>query len=65
MEVDRLLTIYARDYSVNFVSLNESKVNADYYAGLGTIVYDKNVNEYVIEHDGVVVYPWYKCMTYI
>ena len=48
-----------------FVSLSEIKGNADYQAGLGTIVYDKNGNEHVIEHEGVAAHPGDKGMKYI
>jgi len=42
-----------RSCNVDFVSLDEIKGNADYQAGLGTIVYDQNGNGHVIEHEGV------------
>lgn len=47
------------------LSLNEIKGNANYLAGLGTIVYDQNGNGHVIEHEGVVVHPGDKGMKYI
>lgn len=50
---------------MDFVSLNEIKGNADYQAGLGTIVYDKNGNEHIIEHEGVAANPGDKSMEYI
>ena len=55
----------ARACNVDFVSLNEIKGNADYQAGLGTIVYDQNGNEHVIEHEGVAGHPGDKGMKYI
>jgi len=55
----------ARTCNVCFVSLSEIKGNADYQAGLGTIVYDKNGNEHVIEHEGVAAHPGDKGMKYI
>lgn len=55
----------ARSCNVDFVSLDEIKGNADYQAGLGSIVYDQNGNGHVIEHEGVVVHLGDKGMKYI
>ena len=55
----------ARSCNVDFVSLDEIKGNADYQAGLGSIVYDQNGNGHVIEHEGVAVHPGNKGMKYI
>lgn len=55
----------AKACNVSFVSLNAIKGNADYQAGLGTIVYDKKGNKHVIEHEGVAVHPGDKDMEYI
>lgn len=54
-----------RSCNVDFVSLDEIKGNADYQAGLGTIVYDQNGNGHVIEHEGVADHPGDKGMKYI
>lgn len=40
-----------------FVSLDGIANNKDYYCGLGTTVYDKDGNEYTVEHDGVAMHP--------
>lgn len=51
--------------NVDFISLDEIKENADYQAGLGTIVYDQNGNGHVIEYERVTGHPGDKGMKYI
>ena len=51
--------------NVDFVSLEDIKGETEYQAGLGTVVYDKDGNEHVIEHEGVAKHPGDKGMEYI
>ena len=55
----------AQACNVNFVSLENIKGKAEYQAGLGTIVYDKDGKEHIIEHEGVASHPGDTGMTYI
>lgn len=55
----------AEKENVDFVSLEEIKGKPEYQAGLGTIVYDNDGNEHVIEHDGVAAHLDDKGMAYI
>ncbi|MBE6004393.1 MAG: SGNH/GDSL hydrolase family protein [Lachnospiraceae bacterium] len=45
-----------------FVSLEGITDNKEYYYGLGTIVYDAEGNEHVVEHSGVANHPGDKGM---
>ena len=51
--------------NVIYVSLEEIKDNVDYQCGLGTIVYDENGVEHIVEHSGVASHPSDKGMEYI
>ena len=55
----------AEKENVDFVSLEDIKGKDEYQAGLGTVVYDKDGNEHVIEHEGVAAHPGDKGMAYI
>ena len=55
----------AENKSVQFVSLEEIKGDADYQCGIGTVVYDADGNEHVVEHDGVASHPGDLGMKYI
>ena len=55
----------AEKENVEFVSLEDIKGKAEYQAGLGTVVYDKDGNEHTIEHEGVAIHPGNKGMEYI
>lgn len=43
--------------NVEYVSLEGIKDNPDYYAGMGTIVYDDDGNPHQIDHEGVAGHP--------
>ncbi|SCY70345.1 SGNH/GDSL hydrolase family protein [Butyrivibrio sp. INlla14] len=45
-----------------FVSLDGITDNEEYTCGLGTIVYDQNGGEHVVEHEGVALHPGDKGM---
>ena len=55
----------AEKENVDFVSLDDIKGKTEYQAGLGTVVYDKDGNEHIIEHEGVAKHPGDKGMEYI
>lgn len=48
--------------NVDYVSLEGIKDNKDYFAGMGTVVFDKEGKEHIIEHDGVARHPGDKGM---
>lgn len=48
--------------NVEYVSLEGITDNKEYYCGLGTIVYDKDGGEHIVEHDGVANHPGDKGM---
>lgn len=48
--------------NVDYVSLEGIKDNQDYSAGMGTVVFDKDGKEHIIEHDGVARHPGDKGM---
>ena len=64
-EKARMKKAAAEKTGVDFVSLEEIKGKPEYRAGLGTVVYDKEGHEHVIEHDGVAKHPGDKGMAYI
>lgn len=43
--------------NVDYVSLEEIKDNQDYFAGMGTVVYDKEGKEHIIKHEGGARHP--------
>jgi len=49
---------------VDFVDLSEIRGKAEYQAGLGTVVYDADGGEHIIEHNGVAKHPGDKGMQY-
>lgn len=49
---------------VDWGDLSEIRGNEAYQAGMGTIVYDADGYEHMIEHDGVVKHPGDKGMQY-
>jgi len=49
---------------VDFVDLSEIRGKSEYQAGLGTVVYDANGKEHIIEHSGVAKHPGDKGMMY-
>lgn len=55
----------ASNTSVPFISLDEIEGNPEYQCGLGTIVYDADGNEHIVEHNGVAGHPGDKGMKYI
>ena len=55
----------AKECNVGYISLDEMKGDPRYQAGLGTIVYDKDGKEHIIEHEGVASHPGDTGMTYI
>ena len=48
--------------NVDFVSLEGIKDNQDYFAGMGTVVFDKDGKKHLIEDDGVAKHPGDKAM---
>lgn len=50
---------------IPFVDLSEIQGVTEYQAGLGTIVYDADGNEHVIEHEGVAAHPGDKGMEWM
>ena len=61
----RMKKAAAEKTGVDFVSLEEIKGEAEYRAGLGTVVYDKEGHGHTIDHDGVAKHPGDKGMAYI
>ena len=51
--------------NVEFISLDGIKNLAEYQCGMGSIVYDDDGNEHVVEHSGVAKHPNDKAMKYI
>lgn len=45
------------DTGVEYVSLEGITDNKEYYCGLGTVVYDNEGNEHIVEHSGVAIHP--------
>ena len=48
--------------NVEYVSLEGIKDNQDYFAGMGTVVYDKDGKDHIIKHEGVAKHPGDKGM---
>lgn len=48
--------------NVDYVSLEGIKDNQEYFAGIGTVVFDRDGKEHIIEHDGVARHPGDKGM---
>ena len=48
--------------NVDYVSLEGIKDNQEYFAGMGTVVFDKHGKKHLIEHDGVAKHPGDKGM---
>ncbi len=59
---DELKIEAARNTNVEYVSLEGIKDNIDYYAGMGTTVYDDDGNPHRINHKGVATHPGDKGM---
>lgn len=55
----------AKTSGVDYISLCDIKDNGEFQAGKGTLVYDKDGNAHIIEHDGVAAHPGDKGMAYI
>ena len=64
-EKSMMKQLAAEQENVDFVSLEDIKEKTEYQAGLGTLVYDKDGNKHIIEHEGVAVHPGDKGMEYI
>ena len=64
-EKSMMKQLAAEQENVGFVSLEDIKEKTEYQAGLGTLVYDKDGNKHIIEHEGVAVHPGDKGMEYI
>lgn len=47
----------AEGLEVDWVDLREIRGKSEYQAGMGTIVYDADGGEHIIEHDGVAIHP--------
>ena len=54
---DELKIEAASNTNVEYVSLEGIKDNKDYYAGMGTTVYDDDGNPHRIDHEGVAAHP--------
>lgn len=52
----------AKSCNVEYVSLEGIKDNQEYFVGMGTVVFDKDGKEHIIEHDGVARHPGDKGM---
>ena len=62
---DELKKDACNESGVTYVSLDDIKNNPEYQASLNTIVYDKDGNEHIIEHEGVAAHPGDKGIEYI
>ena len=47
----------AKACNVEYVSLEGIKDNQEYFAGMGTVVYDKDARKHIIDHEGVARHP--------
>ena len=47
----------AKETNVEYVSLEGIKDNKEYYAGMGTTIYDDDGNPHQINHEGVAAHP--------
>ncbi len=61
----RRYTRAAETCDVFYVDLREIKNKADFYAGMGSLVYGDDGSEHLIEHSGVADHPGDKAMEYI
>ena len=50
---------------LEFADLSAIKGNVEYQCGLGTIVYDNQGNQHIVQHEGVAGHPGDKGMKYI
>lgn len=57
--------VVAARSGITFVSLAEIRGNTDYQCGLGTVVYDADGGEHIVEHAGVAGHPGDSGMQYI
>ena len=55
----------SKNTGVKFVSLDDIKGNPEYQCGIGTVVFDSEGNEHVVEHEGVAGHPGNKGMQFI
>ena len=55
----------AEKCQVPFADLSEIRGNREYDCGFGTIIYEENGTEHIVEHAGVAVHPGDKAMQYI
>lgn len=62
INIDELKYSAAVACKVDYVSLEGIKDNQYYFAGMGTVVYDKDGGKHIIEHEGVAVHPGDKGM---
>lgn len=64
-EYSKIKSEIAINNGAEFIDLSEIRGNNDYECGIGTIVYDINGNEHVVNHSGVARHPNDKAMAYI
>lgn len=55
----------AEKCGVAFADLSEIRGNEAYECGFGTVIYDEEGNEHIVEHSGVAIHPGDKAMKYI
>ena len=55
--VEKIKKDVAKDYGINYVSLDNLWGKAEFQAGMGTIVFDEEGKSHVIDHSGVAVHP--------
>lgn len=55
----------AEKCQVPFADLSEIRGNSEYDCGLGTIIYEEDGTEHIVEHAGVSIHPGDKAMRYI
>lgn len=55
----------AQKMGVQFISLDEIKGDPEYQCGVGSVIYDAEGGQHVVEHEGVAVHPGDKGMSYI